>query len=121
MWFPGFALQLMGVINELNNEENNIMNKTLHNSDVSGAKKNISDLEVFGDGDTFQLICKASSKSEGWMKSTKAMQIDNIGCVVQVTTQQGDNIAEAVTFVPGVMIQEYNDDGESFKMLIAYD
>lgn len=65
----------------------------------------MSDLVVFGDGDTFQLICKASSKAEGWLKSTKAMEIPGVGCVVQVTTQQGDNVAEALTFVPGVRIE----------------
>ncbi len=78
--------------------------KTLHNSDISGARKNVKDIQVFGDGDMFVLLCKASSVSEGWMKSTKAMEIPDVGCVVQVTTQQGDNIAEAVTFVPGVRI-----------------
>ena len=78
--------------------------KTLHNSNVSGAKKNVNDLITFGNGDTFRLICKASSKNEGWMKSTKAMEIFGVGCVVQVTTQQGDNVAEALTFVPGVKI-----------------
>jgi len=79
--------------------------KTLHNSDISGAKKNVSDINVFGDGDLFKLISKASSKKEGWMKSTKAMEIKDIGCIVQVTSQQGDNIAEALTFVPGVKIE----------------
>ena len=80
--------------------------KTLHNSDVSGARKNVPDIKFFGDGDTFKLICKASSQSEGWMKSTKAMEIIGVGCVVQVTTQQGESIAEALTFVPGVRIVE---------------
>lgn len=78
--------------------------KTLDITDVKGAKANISDIKVFGDGDTFQLICKASSKAQGWMKSTKAMEIPGVGCVVQVSTQQGDNVAEALTFVPGVKI-----------------
>ncbi len=55
--------------------------KTLQNTDVDGAKKNVKDIVTFGNGDTFQLICKASSKHEGWMKSTKAMQIDGVGCV----------------------------------------
>lgn len=81
------------------------MNKTLHNSTVSGARKNVSDLIVYGDGDTFKLICKASSKDEEWMKSTKAMEIEGVGCVVQVTTQQYGNVAEALTFVPGVRIE----------------
>lgn len=84
--------------------------KTLHNSDVSGARKNVSDLKTFGDGDTFKLLCKASSEAEGWMKSTKAMQTPN-GCVIQVTTQQGDNIAEALTYVPGVRLVEDYQSG----------
>ncbi len=84
-------------------------NKTLVNTDANGASKNVKDIIFWGNGDTFKLISKASSVAEGWMKSTKAMQIDGVGCVVQVTTQQGNNIAEAVTFVPGVAIQEIND------------
>ena len=79
------------------------MNKTVNNTDAKGATKQVKDIEFWGNGDTFQLISKASSKAEGWMKSTKAMFTGN-GCVVQVTTQQGDNIAEALTFVPGVCI-----------------
>ena len=93
--------------------------KTLHNSTVSGARQNVSDLVVFGNGDTFKLICKASSAKEGWMKSTKAMQIDCVGCVVQVTTQQGDNIAEALTFVPGVKIEEIDGDKTNGRKLVA--
>jgi hypothetical protein len=86
-----------------------VSEKTLHNSDVSGARQNVPDIKVVGDGDMFKLLCKASSQSEGWMKSTKAMPIADIGCVVQVTTQQKNpdgsySVAEAVTFVPGVRI-----------------
>ena len=80
--------------------------KSLGNTDTNGATKNVKDIVFWGNGDTFKLISKASSAEEGWMKSTKAMEIDGVGCVVQVTTQQGDNIAEALTFVPGVRIVE---------------
>jgi len=113
--------------------------KTLDNTTASQAKDNVKDIVFWGNGDTFKLISKASSKVEGWMKSTKAMEIEGVGCVVQVTTQQrndtnmmlhkkdnegnvikindipqydGENlvshytIAEAVTFVPGVKIEE---------------
>ena len=93
--------------------------KTLHNSDVSGARKNVSDLVVYGNGDAFQLLCKASSRDEGWMKSTKAMQIDGVGCVVQVTTQQGDNVAESITFVPGVRVVSIGGNVENGRELIA--
>lgn len=85
------------------------LKKTLNTSSINQAKSAIPDLEVWGDGDTFKLISKASSKSEGWMKSTKAMEIPKSGCVVQVTTQQGHNVAEAVTFVPMVRISDITD------------
>ncbi|RJE47668.1 hypothetical protein A7K50_03200 [Dehalobacter sp. MCB1] len=80
------------------------MGKTLDISEVKGAKANISDLKVYGDGDTFHLLCKASSQNEGWMKSTKVCNVYG-GCIVQVTTQQLNpdgsySVAEALTFVP---------------------
>jgi len=86
------------------------MAKTLKNTDASGASKNVKDIVFWGNGDTFKLISKASSQNEGWMKSTKAMQIDRVGCVLQVTTQQGDNVAEALSFVPGVRVYEAVDN-----------
>lgn len=93
--------------------ETKIKKKTVGNTTASQAKKNVKDIVFFGDGDTFKLISKASSKAENWLKSTKAMQIDGVGCVVQVTTQQGSNVAEAVTFVPNVKILEIkNPEGE---------
>lgn len=89
--------------------------KSLGNTDISKAKVNVPDIVVFGDGDLFKLISKASSQEEGWMKSTKAMQVGDKGCVVQVTTQQRDNsgayaLAEALTYVPGTYIIEHKDD-----------
>jgi hypothetical protein len=78
--------------------------KTLDNTTVAKAIDKVSDLKVFGNGDLFKLISKASSSEEGWMKSTKAMETPR-GCVVQVTTQQGDNVAEALVFVPDVSIK----------------
>ena len=92
------------------------MSKTLHNSDISGTRQNVPDVEVFGNGDMFQLLCKASSKSEGWMKSTKAMEIPGVGCVIQVTTQQSNPdgsyaLAEALTFVPGAVVVPEIQDG----------
>ncbi len=78
--------------------------KTLINTSGEDAAVNVSDIEFHGNPDTFKLIAKASSKGEGWMKSTKAMQVKGVGCFLQVTTQQGDNIAEAVTFAPGTKL-----------------
>ena len=90
--------------------------KTLTNTNVAEAKENVPDIEVYGNGDTFQLLCKASSQKEGWMKSTKAMEIKYVGCIVQVTTQvvntDGTNeVAEALTFVPGVHIVDDVEHG----------
>lgn len=89
--------------------------KTLHNSDVSGARQNVPDIKVVGNGDMYRLLCKASSQSEGWMKSSKAMEVPG-GCVVQVTTQQKNAdgsyaVAEALTFVPGVKIADDENNG----------
>jgi hypothetical protein len=95
------------------------MSKTLNNTDVNGATKQVKDIQFYGNGDTFQLISKASSKNEGWMKSTKAMQIDLVGCVVQVTTQQGENVSEALTFVPGVKIESIEGDDKKGRKLVA--
>jgi len=82
------------------------MPKTLDNTDIDGARKQVKDLKVFGNGDMFQLLSKASSKKEDYMKSTKAMEVEGVGCMVQVTTQQGANVAEALAFFPGVRIEE---------------
>jgi hypothetical protein len=97
--------------------------KTLHNSDISGAKVNVPDIKVVGDGDLFVLLAKASSEAQGWMKSTKALEILGVGCVVQVTTQQRNAdgsyaVAEAVTFVPGVRISEKQPNGGRFLISI---
>jgi len=90
------------------------MEKTLTNTTANQAKDNVKDIQFWGNGDTFKLISKASSQNEGWMKSTKAMEIPGLGCVVQVTTQQKNpdlsySLAEAITFVPYVRINEVTD------------
>ncbi len=89
--------------------------KTLRNADVKDARVNVNDIHVVGNGDLFQLLCKASSETEGWMKSTKAMVVPG-GCVVQVTTQQRNPdgsyaVAEAITFVPGVTVAPDENNG----------
>jgi hypothetical protein len=88
--------------------------KTFKNTDSSGAQKNVRDIQFWGNPDSFRLISKAYSISEGWMKSTKAMEAGS-GAVVQVTTQQRNedgsySIAEALTFVPSVSIVDQVDD-----------
>lgn len=87
--------------------------KTLHNTTANGARKNVKDIQFWGDGDTFKLISKASSEAEGWMKSTKAMQAGK-SVIVQVTTQQRNqdgsySIAEALTTVENAEICDVKD------------
>lgn len=93
--------------------------KTLDAVNITDVKGKISDVIVFGNGDLFQLLAKASSKEQGWMKSTKAMQTPH-GCIVQVTTQQKNidltySLAEALTFVPGVRIDEDENGNKCLK------
>ena len=83
--------------------------KSLNITDQGACKENVTDVEIFGE-DLSRLMSKASSKKEGWMKSTKAFDTGR-GCLVQVTTPQRNidgtyAIAEALTFVPGAKIKE---------------
>lgn len=71
-----------------------------------------SDLVVFGNGDMWQLLCKVSSKSNRMMKSTKAMVIPMVGCLVQVTTVENGVPSEALSFVPNaVVVEDKDEDG----------
>ena len=95
-------------------EKSSSVQKSLHNTVSNPAKKNVSDLVIWGNADSFKLLCKASSEREGWMKSTKALEIPHVGCVVQVTTQQRNEdgtyaLAEAAVFVKGAKITEIKD------------
>lgn len=96
--------------------------KTLKNSTISGAKKNVADLQTVGNADSFQLLFKAYSANEGWMKSTKAMFVGH-GCLVQVTTHQRNHdgtyaVAEALTYVPGVVIVDDVNNGRQLIRLL---
>jgi len=68
-----------------------------------------SDLVVFGNGDMWQLLCEVSSKSNRMMKSTKAMVIPMVGCLVQVTTVENGIPSEALSFVPNAVVVEDKD------------
>ena len=83
--------------------------RTLDINNTEDAKKKVSDIKVSGNPDVWQLIAKASSEKEGWMKSTKAMDTGN-GCLVQTTTIERNPdgskvIFETVTFVPNVEVK----------------
>lgn len=93
-------------------------NKTYGNTDASGTKQNVKDVQFFGDGDMWKLISKAWSENEGWMKSTKALEIKNVGVVIQVTTQQGYSVAEAVTFIPNARIKVEGEGADVKRSIV---
>lgn len=91
-----------------------LVKKTLDVSDPESAKSKILDIKVLGDPNLWLVLTKASSEREGWMKSTKVLPIEGVGCLVQVSTQQqnGDGtyaVAEALQFLPGVKLIEERD------------
>jgi predicted heme/steroid binding protein len=90
--------------------------KSLHNTTANGAKKNVSDIKFWGNGDTFKLISKASSEKEGWMKSTKAMEIFGVGCVVQVTTQQRNGYSTRF-LTPEELEERFGDDKPAYQQI----
>lgn len=88
------------------------MAKDLSVTSIEDAKVKVPDIQVVGDGNLWQLLCKASSKDGGWMKSTKAMNIAGYGVVLQVSTQQGDQVSEALVNIPNVKIVEDENGGK---------
>lgn len=82
--------------------------KTLDVVNGADLANKVSDVVVFGDPDTWMLLCKASSKSQGWMKSTKVMNVPG-GVVLQVTTQQGQSVAESLCLIPGAIATKAAD------------
>jgi len=85
-------------------------NKTLTHGATTEASQDAK-IVFKGNPDLFKVLCKASNQSENWMKSTKAMQIDGVGCIVQTTTYENGQVAEALVFVPGVRIEDSADGG----------
>ena len=77
--------------------------KTLGVTSNEDLKEKVSDVELAGVYDPWTLIAKASSESQGWMKSTKAMNMPQ-GVLIQVTTQNGDHVAEALAYVPNTTV-----------------
>lgn len=85
--------------------------KTVSNTNAKQAQKNVQDVKFFGNPDLFKCVSKAFSEKEGWMKSTKVLQIGKVGCVIQVSTQQKNPdgsyaLAEAICFVPEAQLKE---------------
>jgi hypothetical protein len=54
----------------------------------------------------FELISHVETKDKFMSKTTEAMEIEDVGCLINVTIQKGDQIAASATFVPGVIIED---------------
>ena len=101
--------------------EEKVEKKSLHNTNVDEARQHTSDIQVYGEGNTFALWCKVSSEQQGWMKSTKVANVPG-GALVQVTTQQRNPdgsyaVAEALTFVPYVWLDTTQDPPQMVAIL----
>lgn len=90
--------------------------KTLDNTTADQAKDQVSDHKVWGIPNTWKLISKSSSEKEGWMKSTKALEIEGVGCYLQVTTQQINN-----TGMPKMYSLEEEEDANASGIPLDYD
>ena len=94
------------------------MERSLSNTNTADTAATTSDVVIVGHPDAWRLLAKASSKFQGWMKSTKAMDVRG-GIVLQVTTEHRHPdghvtaCAESVCFVPGVsmetLVQQFVD------------
>ena len=101
----------------LNNMPEQETKKDLTVTSIADAKIKVPDIQVVGNGDAWQLLCKASSKDGGWMKSTKAMEIKGYGVVLQVSTQQGEQVAEALVTIPSVKIVDDQNGGKKISAM----
>lgn len=74
------------------------------------ADKKPSKTTIVGNENLFKILSKITYEDEGIIKTTKAMEIEKIGCVVSVCTEKRNKdstlslISEALTFVPSVKI-----------------
>ena len=83
--------------------------KTLDARNEADARVKVPDLRVSGDPDRWELLVKASSKSQGWERSTKVMFLAQ-GAVVAVSTQHGSDVAEALVFIPEARRKDFFDE-----------
>ncbi len=71
---------------------------------------------VIGNPDNWQLLTKFVSTDKTIAKSSKAVDLGH-GCLVQVTTKEGEAVAEALAYVPGVKVVEDINGGRKLVSL----
>lgn len=86
--------------------EKTLTHKDMHDVNELNKHRGGRDIESVNNPGRWKLVCKASSKSEGWMKTTKSLEIEGVGCLVQTETQQRNvdqtnSVSQALVFVPG--------------------
>ena len=85
--------------------------KASSNSSEDTVDEDVSDVVMLGvDINPWRLLCKSYSEKDGWMKSTKALDLHGKSVLVKVTTQQGDNVSEALTTVEGRLVKSEEED-----------
>ena len=90
--------------------------KSLGNTNVEDVRQTTADVVVVGDGNLWQLLSKASSEAQGWMKSTKAMEVEGVGCFVQTTSERRNAdgswaLTDSQAFAAGVRIADDENGG----------
>lgn len=91
--------------------------KALDVKSMQSLKEKVPDVQMSGDPGAWKLLGKASSVAQGWMRSTKAMEVPG-GALVQVSTLHAGNVAEALAFVPGVRLTEQGPVSSSHYVLV---
>lgn len=99
-------------------EEKIITTDTIAEPMIAESEVVLSSFEKIGANNSFQLICKTIAKTEGWEKTTRALEVPKRGCFVQIENKQknpnGDFfIAQSLTFAPGVGIVKDEDTGNN--------
>jgi hypothetical protein len=61
-------------------------------------------IETIGVPESFELLCKSTMPAHSIVRAVFAYEIPGMGCLVQVSSKDGNQIAEALTFVSGVKI-----------------
>lgn len=87
--------------------------------EMSQAPEPVSDFEVIGDIDMFELLNSFKNKKEGFERALLAKQVRG-GCLVAVTTRQKNPdgshaISDALAFVPNVTICEDVNGGKKLS------
>lgn len=83
--------------------------------------KSIPKITTVGNEDLFKLLKKVVNESDGTIKTTEAMEIEKIGCLVHVITERKNNdgvlvtSSEALTFVPNVKIVKDINGGKKLE------